>query len=701
MPSTLRRTINDINRDIPNGLSKRPQDEEIEQIYLGRIQPLSLTFRDSMKFSIRMKLMAGFSAALPMMVIMGAMSFNSTVDLVDASNKVDHSHQVIRGLDLIESRLKDAETGQRGFVITGEDQYLEPFNVGIAELELELKNVRALTLDNPFQQRKLDIIEPLIQLRLKQLSETIILRRNAGFESARRVIARSDSGKQVMDELRSQVAIMQDEESRLHEQQKVDTASTSFTAKFTTFAGTITSFFILAIVAFFLSRNISIPVAKLGAAAANIGQGDLETRVDVSSGDELGELGLSFNKMAEGLQQATARLEEGNRKLTQEVSERKRAEEEISSLARFPSENPGPIIRIAGDGTILYSNAAGQNLLPCQYSEVGRTTSEDWCKITADGLASGTETSVEVHWGKRDFSFAVVPIVDSGYVNLYGRDITSRKRAEEELKILAANLEVSNRDLQDFASVASHDLQEPLRKILAFGDRLRSKCSDTLSEQGQDYLQRMMDAAQRMRDLIDDLLTLSRVSSQGNSNVPVDLAAVVEQVISDLEVAIEQSGGRIEVGELPTIDAGPTQMRQLLQNLISNALKFHKPDEPIVVKVKSRILDDYILDDDRDDAVGAGVAKMVELTVEDTGIGFDETYSDRIFKVFQRLHGRDQYSGTGLGLAVCRKIAERHNGTITAKSKPGQGAKFIVTLPWNHTEGESTLWNNTASLLRS
>ena len=232
--------------------------------------------------------------------------------------------------------------------------------------------------------------------------------------------------------------------------------------------------------------------------------------------------------------------------------------------------------------------------------------------------------------GKRDFSFAVVPIVDSGYVNLYGRDITSRKRAEEELKILAANLEVSNHDLQDFASVASHDLQEPLRKILAFGDRLRSKCSDTLSEQGQDYLQRMMDADQRMRDLIDDLLTLSRVSSQGNSNVPVDLAAVVEQVISDLEVAIEQSGGRIEVGELPTIDADPTQMRQLLQNLISNALKFHKPDEPIVVKVKSRILDDYILDDDRDDAVGAGVAKMVELTVEDTGIGFDETYSDRI-----------------------------------------------------------------------
>ena len=181
MPSPLKRPINGINLDIPNGLSKRPQDEEIEQIHLGRIQPLSLTFRDGLKFSIRMKLMAGFSAALPMMVIMGAVSFNSTVDLVDASNKVDHSHEVIRRLELIVSRLKDAETGQRGFVITGEDQYLEPFNVGIAGVELELKNVRALTSDNPFQQRKLDIIEPLVQLRLKKLSETINLRRNAGF----------------------------------------------------------------------------------------------------------------------------------------------------------------------------------------------------------------------------------------------------------------------------------------------------------------------------------------------------------------------------------------------------------------------------------------------------------------------------------------------------------------------------------------
>ena len=634
---------------------------------------------------------------MPLMAVMGAVSLNSTVKLVDASSMVDHTHEVIGGLERMVSRLKDAETGQRGFVITGDDRDLEPFNVEIAGVQLELKNIRALTLDNPVQQKKLDTIEPLIQLKLEKLSEAINLRRDDGFESALRVIDRSDSGKQIMDELRSQVAIMQDEERRLLDERAAEIASTSATAKITIVTGSIVSIILLGIIAFFLSRNISIPVAKLGAAAAKIGQGDLETRVDVRSGDELGELGLSFNKMAEGLQQVTANLEVSNRELMQEVSERKRAEEEISSLARFPSENPGPILRIAGDGTILYSNAAGQNLLPSQYSEVGGTTSEEWCKITAGGLASGTETSVEIHWENRDFSFNVVPIVDSGYVNLYGRDITNRKRAEEELKILTANLEVSNRELQDFASVASHDLQEPLRKILAFGDRLKSKCGDTLSEQGQDYLQRMMDAAQRMRNLIDNLLTLSRVSSQGNPIVQVDLAVVAAQVISDLEVAIEQSEGRVEVGELPTIDADATQMRQLLQNLISNALKFHKPDEPIIVKVNSRIFYHYTLHNPE----GSRATRMLEITVEDTGIGFDETYSDRIFKVFQRLHGKDKYAGTGLGLAVCRKIAERHNGTITAKSKPGKGAKFIVTLPWNHIVGESTEWNNTTSLLPS
>ena len=594
----------------------------------GRNYRISPESRDDVKFSIGLKLMTGFVLAFSMLTIMGTVTFNSTVSLVNASSKVNQSHEVIGGLERMLSWLKDAETGYRSFIITGEELYLEPIETGLTEIEHELKNIAALTSDSAIQQKKLDTVEVLIQLRLQQLSEGIAQRREAGFKMGLGVLGSSNSGNRIMDSLRNEVALMQAEERRLLEQRAEATASTAGKTKAAIFLGSLVSMIIFGVIALFLSR----------------------TTVN----------------------------------MVNEVKVRKRAEEETNSLARFPSENPGPIVRVATDGTILYSNPAGQLLLPDEYSEVGRITTEAWRQIVSESLATGAETSVEVNWESRDFSFAVVPIVDAGYVNLYGRDITNRKLAEEELRTLASNLETSNRELQDFASVASHDLQEPLRKILAFGDRLRSKCNDALSEQGQDYLQRMMDAAQRMRDLIDDLLTLSRVSSQGNPIVPVDLAVIAAQVISDLEVAVEQSEGRIEVGELPTIDADATQMRQLLQNLISNALKFHKPDEPVVVKVNSRTINDYSIDG----AGGASVAKMVELTVEDTGIGFDETYSDRIFKVFQRLHGKDQYSGTGLGLAVCRKIAERHNGTITAKSKPGQGAKFIATLPSKCTQGE-------------
>ena len=532
-----------------------------------------------MKCSIRLKLIAGFSAALPLMAIMGVVSFYSISSLVDASANADHTYQVIDGLERMVSRLKDAETGQRGFIITGEDRYLEPFSTGIAGVERELRDVRALTYDNSFQQKKLDIIEPLIQLRMEKLTEAIKLRREVGLESALGKISQWDSGKHVMDALLSQAAAMEAEERRLLEDRADKTASTGATAKMTIVAGSYLSIILFGIIAFFLSRSISTPLSRLEAAVWDIGQGDLTTRVQVNSNDEIGGLGTSFNRMAEGLQQAVSTFEISNLELKQEVSE--------------------------------------------------------------------------------------------------------RRQAEEEARSLAATLEVSNRDLQDFASVASHDLQEPLRKILAFGDRLNSRYGDTLGEQGKDYLHRMMDASQRMRDLIDDLLTLSRVTSQGNPNVPVDLAAVAEQVLADLEVAIEKSGGRLEVGDLPTIEADPTQMRQLLQNLISNALKFQKPGEPPFVKIKSQLFEDYL----EDDTGSAHAEKMLELTVEDTGIGFDESYGDRIFKVFQRLHGRNEYAGTGLGLAVCRKIVERHNGTITAKSKPDQGAKFIVTLPLRLPEG--------------
>ena len=247
-------------------------------------------------------------------------------------------------------------------------------------------------------------------------------------------------------------------------------------------------------------------------------------------------------------------------------------------------------------------------------------------------------------------------------------EIAERKRAEEELKAFTASLEQSNRELQEFAYVASHDLQEPLRKIRAFGDLLKSDKGGTISDQGQDYLERMQNAAARMETLVSDLLTLSRVTTRAQPFAPVDLSEVAGGVVSDLEVQIERTGGRVEVGDLPTIDADSTQMRQLFQNLIGNGLKFHRPEEAPVVKVYGA------------HSEHPSENKLCQISVEDNGIGFDEKYLDRIFTPFQRLHSRSEYEGTGMGLAICRKIVERHRGEITAESAPGEGTRFIITL---------------------
>jgi light-regulated signal transduction histidine kinase (bacteriophytochrome) len=246
---------------------------------------------------------------------------------------------------------------------------------------------------------------------------------------------------------------------------------------------------------------------------------------------------------------------------------------------------------------------------------------------------------------------------------LIARDIRGRKRAEEELRAFTVKLQQSNRELEDFAYVASHDLQEPLRKIQAFGDRLKARYAEALTTEGLDYLSRMQSAAGRMQSLINDLLVFSRITTKAQPFAPVDLNVIAREVVHDLEVRIHQSGGEVVVGDLPTLDADALQMRQLLQNLVGNGLKFHKTDIPPRVEVFGN---------------ANGIAQIV---VSDNGIGFDEKYADRIFTMFERLHSRTAYEGTGIGLAICRKIAQRHGGDIRAYSSPGEGTRFVVTLP--------------------
>ncbi len=235
----------------------------------------------------------------------------------------------------------------------------------------------------------------------------------------------------------------------------------------------------------------------------------------------------------------------------------------------------------------------------------------------------------------------------------------------KELDDKNAELERSNDELDQFATIAGHDLQEPLRKVIAFGDRLRSDYHDALEARGGDYIERMCDASSRMLDLTSDLLRFARVTSQAEPFEPTDLDQVAADVVSDLEERIRREDGRVEVDDLPVVEADRTQMHQLLLNLVGNGLKFHEPDEAPLVRVSAKLNGDG----------------GVDISVADNGIGFKEKFAARIFQPFRRLHGRGTYEGTGMGLAICKKIAVRHGGDISVTSRVGEGSTFVITLP--------------------
>jgi signal transduction histidine kinase len=248
--------------------------------------------------------------------------------------------------------------------------------------------------------------------------------------------------------------------------------------------------------------------------------------------------------------------------------------------------------------------------------------------------------------------------------------------AEEHARELAR----SNVELEQFSSVASHDLQEPLRKIRMFGDRLRTRLGDDLSEEPAADLERMQNAAQRMQRLIDDLLDFSRVTHRGREFERVDLGEVTREVLLDLEARVLELDATVDVTGLPVIEADRTQMRQLLQNLVGNALKFHREGEAPRIRIRGEI----IAGQPPRFSGEATTGERCVLTVADNGIGFEEKYAERVFTAFERLHSRSSYDGTGIGLSIARKIVWRHGGDITATSAPGEGATFSVTLPVSH-----------------
>ncbi len=618
----------------------------------------------------------GFGAALAILIASGAIAHRSLGHLMANTAWVDHSHLVLQDLNAALSQITDEESGQLGFVVTGDERLLERYSAASGTIAGTVETLRHLTADDPGQQSRLNRLEPLITRKTAARQKLIDLRKSAGPGASLEVHATLG----LMDEIRQVIQEMTAREETLLRERTQRTETSARTAQRTILLGSLLACLIVPFSILLINHDMA-PRRK-AELAVHEGEECLKAIVDNSAAvillkDTEGRF-LLINRQFEHLTGITNNDAQGK-----------------TDYDLFPKAT---------------ADAAREN--DRQVIGSGETLVREEVMPHPDGL----HTYISCKFPLRDATSRIYAVAT------IATDITGRKEAEEDLrrarddlethvqertaqlatanenlKSLASALRQNNRQLQEFADVSSHDLQEPLRKIMAFGSRLQNKHGGALPADGRDCLARMLSSAQRMQKLIDDLLSFSRVATHAQPFARVDLKRVAEEALSDLGARVAQTRGRVEIGTLPAIEADATQMRQLLQNLIGNALKFHRPETPPLVKVHARRIPEKKASGEGNPAVPASC----QIVVEDNGIGFDEACLDRILKPFQRLHTRSEgYEGTGIGLTICRKIAERHSGRITARSTPGRGSTFVVTLltnQANHPNAGETEWNRRES----
>lgn len=459
------------------------------------------------------KLIAGLAAALALLLFVAVASYASLLRYAADLKWVTHTHQVLEKLGELKANVIDAETGERGYILTRDPAYLEPYTQALAQAQQNISAIRQLTMDNLNQQLALDRLEPLVSTRLAYLKANIQFRDEQTIGSTPQIISESP-GRLLMKQIRVGIAGMKDEEDRLLVKRTGEMEATSHA-----------------------------------------------TKTLIVSGEALGLLLL----LAAG------------HVIRQEMNRRQRAEEEV------------------------------------------RTLNADLERRIADRTA--------------------------------------------ELAERAKDLERSNLELQQFAYVASHDLQEPLRTISSFTQLLAKRYQDKLDDKAREFINFAVDGCKRMQTLINDLLSFSRVGTQGKPLEPVSCDAVLDRVLGSLKIAIQESRAIISRDPLPFVLADQVQLGQLFQNLLGNAMKFRGKDSPNIRITAERL------------------GRQWKISVHDDGIGISPEHYDRIFVIFQRLHTKTQYPGTGIGLAICKKIVERHGGRIWVSPAPDGGSIFCFTLP--------------------
>ena len=594
------------------------------------------------KLSISRKVIIGVAFTLVMLGLIALISFLSTRRFLNVSAQVTETREILERSERVQRYFMEMESGVRGFLLSGDDRFLVPYDHGQSFIIQELQTLRALTADREDQLARVARVQALLSSAFAVHGQAIDRRREGGVSAAVDYFA----DPEILKESEQVFGAIKDELSDFDQAERV------------------------------------------------------RLREELDEFDAIGSVNTSL--VIGGASLTYIALLVACLFILRDIAERRRAEDALAMernlLRSIMDTIPDFIFVKDPQGRYLRVNAAYAQHLGLAKAEdaIGRSGAEFYPAELAQNYRKDDRTVVETGTPQMDkeepsltrdgreiwVETTKVPLRDHtgsllGLV-VVSSDITQRREKDERLRHFAQALQRSNDELQNFASVASHDLQEPLRKIQAFGDRLRSR-SNGLDENERDYVSRMMDAAGRMQTLIQDLLKLSRVTTRALPFESCDLNEIVRGVLRDLEVKISATGARVTVGDLPTIEGDPTQLRQLLQNLIANAIKFQRPSAQPQVWITARTYGNW--NSELPEIPRGG--ELCEIKVQDNGIGFDAQFAEQIFSPFKRLHSRAEYDGSGIGLSVCRKITDRHHGRIVAQSSEGQGAAFIVTLPVN------------------
>jgi signal transduction histidine kinase/CHASE3 domain sensor protein len=592
-----------------------------------------------------------FAGTMVMLLGVSYVAYQNLVNYTNEVRLIRHSNEIIKETQLILSTLKDAETGQRGFQLTGDTLYLTPYYAAIKSLPPQFKVLDSLVNDSE-QEKNVDTLKILAQNQFLIIANALANVERSGLFMDRYETNLISRGKKNMDAIRSTGRKILAQEEKMY---AIRVSSENDYKRITPLTLLIYAMIAILAVVFMFLRNV---------AALNKSQ---ET-----------ERLLSINLERQKFQMAL-------------IEERKILLNEAESVAQMGSwkwsERSGEMVWSEGlfriFGKKLEDHVSFQSFLENVFPE-DKPLVEAFL-LDVKNLKKGSRIDFRIMRSDqlRYVSITAKPqeIVQLKETAIVGAviDVTDSKVNEKQLQQYNAELKRSNEDLEQFAYVASHDLQEPLRKIRAFGDRLSSKFSDRLEDQGSDYVARMQAAAARMQLLIEDLLSFSRVSRADADFELIPIRSLLNEVLEDIDLQVSQHAATIRIGDIPDFYGDPSQIKRLFQNLVGNAVKFHKENERPVIDVSSRLLER--VEAERETGAPLPETQFVRISIKDNGIGFDEKYVEKIFNIFQRLNGRTAYEGTGIGLAICRKIVTNHRGYITAKSIEDVGSEFIVILP--------------------